>query len=109
MAFKRLARADGLTSWLTGGLTAWLTGWWQTVHLGAVMWVLALSPAAQAAMWRRPLAWRLVAASGPMLAGFTVVTAVISLVVIRIVTVTALGYGLSSTRSRWWCACWCWS
>ncbi len=91
MAFKRPARVDGLTGWLT----AWLTGWWQTVHLGAVLLVLALSPAAQAAIWRRPLAWRLVAASGPMLAGFSVVSAVISLVVTRIVTVTALGYGLS--------------
>jgi phospholipid/cholesterol/gamma-HCH transport system permease protein len=74
---------------------AWLTGWWHVVHLGALMLVLALSPAAQVAMWRQALACRLLIANGPMLAGFSVISALISLVVIRIVTVTALSYGLS--------------
>lgn len=73
----------------------WLAGGWQIVRLAAVMGVLALSPAS----YRQPARWRLAAhlylASGPMLPGFAVVTALISLIVIRIVTVTALSYGLT--------------
>lgn len=76
-------------------LIAWLAGWWQIVHLGAVMLVLALSPATHRRPLRRGMAWHLYLASGPMLPGFTVVTALLSLIVIRIVTVTALSYGLS--------------
>ena len=74
---------------------AWLAGWWQIVHLGAVMLVLALSPRSHGPAQRRALALQLWAAGGPMLPGFAVVTALISLVVIRIVVVTALSYGLS--------------
>jgi hypothetical protein len=74
---------------------SWLGGWWQIVHLGAVMGVLALSPASHRQLGRQGLVAHLYLASGPMLPGFTVVTALISLVVIRIVTVTALSYGLT--------------
>jgi phospholipid/cholesterol/gamma-HCH transport system permease protein len=81
---------------------SWLGGWWQIIHLGAVMGVLALSPASHRRSgptgWNpgRPgLATHLYLASGPMLPGFTVVTALISLIVIRIVAVTALSYGLT--------------
>ena len=74
---------------------SWLGGWWQIVHLGAVMGVLALSPASHRRLGLRGLVAHLYLASGPMLPGFTVVTALISLVVIRIVTVTALSYGLT--------------
>lgn len=82
-------------------LRSWLGGWWQIVHLGAVMGVLALSPASYrrlgrlGQLGRQGLVAHLYLASGPMLPGFTVVTALISLVVIRIVTVTALSYGLT--------------
>jgi phospholipid/cholesterol/gamma-HCH transport system permease protein len=76
-------------------LRAWLAGWWQIVHLGAVMLVLALSQANRRPARRRSLAWHLYLASGPMLPGFAVVTALLGLIVIRIVTVTALSYGLS--------------
>jgi phospholipid/cholesterol/gamma-HCH transport system permease protein len=80
------------------GLRSWLGGWWQVVHLGAVMGVLALSPASHRQMGRggrQGLVAHLYLAGGPMLPGFAVVTALISLVVIRIVAVTALSYGLT--------------
>ena len=83
------------TARLWRGLGAWLGGWWQLVHLGAVMGVLALSPASHRRLGRQGLVAQLYLASGPMLPSFTVVTALISLVVIRIVTVTALSYGLT--------------
>ena len=65
---------------------AWLAGWWQVLHLGAVLMVLALSPA----LWRQrahrqALAAQLYAASGPIIVGYSVVSALLSLVVIRIV------------------------
>jgi phospholipid/cholesterol/gamma-HCH transport system permease protein len=76
-------------------LLDWLAGWWQIVHLGAVLGVLALSAAGRAQARRFGLAGPLVGAAGPMLLGFTIATALISLVVIRIVIVTAQSYGLS--------------
>jgi phospholipid/cholesterol/gamma-HCH transport system permease protein len=76
-------------------LQHWLASWWQVLHLGAVMGVLALSASGRRQARSSGLAAPLVNASGPLLLGFTVVTALISLVVIRIVIVTAQSYGLS--------------
>ncbi|MES2718459.1 MAG: ABC transporter permease [Pseudomonadota bacterium] len=73
----------------------WLAGWWQVLHLGAVMGVLALSATGRRQARSSGLAAPLYSASGPMLLGFTIVTALVSLVVIRIVIVTAQSYGLS--------------
>ena len=73
----------------------WLAGWWQVIHLGAVLGVLALSASGRRQAWGSGLAGQVYRASGPMLAGFTIATAVLSLVVIRIVIVTAQSYGLS--------------
>lgn len=73
----------------------WLAGWWQVIHLGAVMGVLALSASGRRQAWGSGLAGQVYRASGPMLAGFTIATAVLSLVVIRIAIVTAQSYGLS--------------
>ena len=73
----------------------WLAGWWQVVHLGAVLGVLALSASGRRQAHRSGLSATLYRASGPMLLGFTIATAVLSLVVIRIVLVTAQSYGLS--------------
>lgn len=73
----------------------WLAGWWQVIHLGAVMGVLALSASGRRQALGSGLAGQVYRASGPMLAGFTIATAVLSLVVIRIVIVTAQSYGLT--------------
>ena len=73
----------------------WLAGWWQILHLGAVMGVLALSANGRRQARSSGLAAALYSASGHMLLGFIIATALISLVVIRIVIVTAQSYGLS--------------
>jgi len=73
----------------------WLAGWWRVVHLGALLLVLALSPSTYAAAQRRALAGHVYAGTAPALLSFTVLSTLISLVLIRIVLVTALSYGLS--------------
>lgn len=74
---------------------SWLVGWWRVVHVSALIGVLALSPSSYARDNRDALARNVVVDTLPMLGWFTVLTALISLVLIRIVYVTALGYGLS--------------
>jgi phospholipid/cholesterol/gamma-HCH transport system permease protein len=78
-----------------GRLRDWALGWWRIVHLGAVLTVLALSPGTYHRGVRRALARELVGGTAPMLVGFGLVSALASLVLIRIVVVTALSYGLS--------------
>lgn len=73
----------------------WLLGWWRTVHLGALLLVLALTPSSYGPDNRHALARHIALGTGPALLGFTLLTTLISLVVIRIVLVTALSYGLS--------------
>ena len=74
---------------------AWLAGWWRTVHLTALLLVLALSPSSYHAEHRRALARQIYLGTAQSLLGFTVLSTLISLVVIRIVLVTAMSYGLS--------------
>ena len=73
----------------------WAAGWWAIVHLGALLLVLALSPSSYAQVNRRALARHLYLGTAPSLPSFVVLTTLLSLVVIRIVIVTALSYGLS--------------
>lgn len=77
-----------------GGLR-WLTNWWRIVHLGAVILVLAVSPSSYRRERWPVLARHLYLATAPVLLWFTVLSALIGLVLIRIVVVTALSYGLS--------------
>jgi len=72
-----------------------LRGWWRIVHLGALLLALALSPSSHAPEQRRALARHVVLGTAPSLPWFTVLSALISLLVIRIVLVTALSYGLT--------------
>lgn len=92
-------RMQHTSSWPAGALfgraLSWLLGWWRIVHLGAMLAVLALSPGTYRRDVRRALARRLVGGTAPLLLGFAVVSSLISVVLIRIVVVTALSYGLS--------------
>lgn len=87
------------SSWPAGALfgraLAWLLGWWRIVRLGAMLAVLALSPGTYRRDVRRALARQLVGGTAPLLLGFAIVSSLISVVLIRIVVVTALSYGLS--------------
>ncbi|ABM56338.1 ABC-type transport system ipermease component [Verminephrobacter eiseniae EF01-2] len=73
----------------------WALAWWRIFYLGAVVLVLALSPSSYGPGRRQALARRLYLDTAPVLPGFTVLAALISLVLTRIVVVTALSYGLS--------------
>ncbi|RYX95726.1 MAG: ABC transporter permease [Comamonadaceae bacterium] len=73
----------------------WLHTWWRMVHLGAVILVLTLSPSSFSRDNRRVLAHHIYTNTAPILAGFTLLCALISLVLTRIVTTTAISYGLS--------------
>lgn len=72
-----------------------LASWWYMVHLGAVALVVALSPSTFNRVNRVAVSRQIVASTWQVLPWFTVLNALISLVLIRIVVVTALSYGLS--------------
>jgi phospholipid/cholesterol/gamma-HCH transport system permease protein len=89
------AWTQGALGALTGGAGQWVLGWWHIVQLAALLLAMMLSPSTYRAEGRRALALHVVLGTAPTLPWFTVLTALISLVVIRIVIVTALSYGLS--------------
>jgi phospholipid/cholesterol/gamma-HCH transport system permease protein len=89
------ASIQGAIAELAGTTGRWLASWWRVVHLGALLLVLALSPSSYGADNRRMLARHVYVGTAPALTWFTVLTTLISLVLIRIVLVTALSYGLS--------------
>lgn len=84
-AFKRLGRR----------VLVWLGSWWQIVLFGVVVVTLALSPSTYSRAGRSAIAREIVRATMQNLLWFTVLSALISVVLIRIVVVTALSYGLS--------------
>lgn len=73
----------------------WFAGWWRIVHLGAQLLVLALSPSSYTRANRVAMANHIVVGTAPMMLWFTLLSSLLSLVVIRIVVVTAASYGLS--------------
>ncbi|MGH8831750.1 MAG: MlaE family ABC transporter permease [Polaromonas sp.] len=73
----------------------WLTEWWRLVHLGAMILVLTLSPSSYSRESRAVLARHIYLNTAPILLGFTVLCALVTVVLTRIVLVTALSYGLS--------------
>jgi len=82
-------RASARSSW------GWLAGWWRTVHLGALTLALAISPSSYRRAHRGALAHHLVHGIAPNILTFAVLAALLSLVLIHIVVVTAVSYGLS--------------
>jgi len=73
----------------------WLLGWWMVAQFAAQMLVLMLSPSSYRRSQHPALYHQLHAASMPLLPGFVAMSAVLSLVIIRIVVATAQSYGLS--------------
>ena len=76
-------------------LARYLRSWWYMIHLGAVAVVTALSPST----WKRAsfhaTARHIHASTWQVLPWFTLASCLVSLVIIRIVLVTARSYGLS--------------
>jgi phospholipid/cholesterol/gamma-HCH transport system permease protein len=73
----------------------WLMQWWRMAHLSAVLLLLALSPSSYQRANRLLLARHVYNNTAPIVTGFTLLCALISLVLTRIVATTALSYGLS--------------
>ena len=73
----------------------WLRAWWHIVHLGALIVAVALTPSPWRRPWRTAIAARVWRGSAPVLPWFGVLSTLISLVIMRIVLVTAQSYGLS--------------
>ena len=73
----------------------WLVQWWRLAHLGAVLMLLALSPSSYKRADRLVLARHVYDNTAPIMTSFALLCALISLVLTRIVTATALSYGLS--------------
>jgi phospholipid/cholesterol/gamma-HCH transport system permease protein len=94
---RTMARSDTATSTarLGRGVLGWLADAWALVHEGALILALALSPSTWGAAQRQALKREIVQGTLPALAGFAVISALISLIIIRIVVVTAESYGLS--------------
>lgn len=85
----------GLLARTNGAARHWLLQWWQLMRLGGIILFLALSPSSYRIDNRLVLARHIYDNTAPILMGFTVLCALISLVLTRIVTTTALSYGLS--------------
>ena len=93
-----MASASSVQGALTDGVRAfahWLHNWWRIAELGALLLTLALSPSSYSAADRLVLLRQIVLGTAPSLIGFTVLTTLLSLVVIRIVLVTSVSYGLT--------------
>lgn len=86
---------QGRAAGLARSAGQWLLGWWRTVHLAALLIVLALSPASYRAGSRGAMARHLWLGTSRALPGFTLLSLLIAIVVIRIVLVTSQSYGLT--------------
>ena len=71
----------------------WAEGWWVVVNFGAQMLVVVLTPSSYRRSQRRVIYHHLYAATAPVLPAFVVISALVSLVIIRIVLATASSYG----------------
>ncbi|NYE59276.1 phospholipid/cholesterol/gamma-HCH transport system permease protein [Duganella sp. 1224] len=77
------------------GAVGWLHSWWRLLHFAVLMLSVALTPSTYGRARRPLLAGHLVADTAPNLAWYGVLSALVSLVLIRIVVVTSQSYGLS--------------
>jgi phospholipid/cholesterol/gamma-HCH transport system permease protein len=77
------------------GAARWMLGWWDIVYFGAQAMVIALSPSSYRAHTAGIVARHIYLSVGSILPWYSVLAAVVSLVITRIVVVTALSYGLS--------------
>lgn len=80
---------------LGGSVWRWGSSWWGVLYFGLVALVTALSPSTYNRANRLAMARLMVATTWRVLPWFTLLSALISLVLIRIVVVTAQSYGLS--------------
>jgi len=73
----------------------WVLGWWTVAQFAAQMLVLMLSPSSYRRSQRPVLYHQLLLSTVPLLPGFVVMSALMCVVIIRIVLASAAAYGLS--------------
>jgi phospholipid/cholesterol/gamma-HCH transport system permease protein len=73
----------------------WAASWWRMLLLGAIALVLTFSPSTYTREHRIATSRQIYLGAWQVLPWFTALSALVSLVIIRIVLVTALSYGLS--------------
>lgn len=73
----------------------WFLGWWQIVLFAAHVLVLMLVPSSWRHVQRRRIVQRTYLTTRPLLPSFVVLSALVGVVIIRIVLVTSQSYGLS--------------
>ncbi len=76
-------------------LLRFIASWWYMIHLGAIALVMAFSPSTYNRENRITTSRYIYTSTWQVLPWFTLLAALVSLVLIRIVVVTALSYGLS--------------
>lgn len=76
-------------------LSTWLADGWRTLHFGALLLAMALSPSTYSPENRHAVADRICLTASQLLPSFILLSALFSLVLIHIVVVTAQSYGLS--------------
>ncbi|PKO89138.1 MAG: ABC transporter permease [Betaproteobacteria bacterium HGW-Betaproteobacteria-10] len=77
------------------GPFGWLADTWRALHFSALLLVMAASPATYTAENRRRLASHICLTCSQTVPAFTLLSALLSLVLVHIVVVTAQSYGLS--------------
>jgi phospholipid/cholesterol/gamma-HCH transport system permease protein len=79
----------------SGGLFSGVTGWWRLIHFGALLVAMALSPSTYSLRNRLAVSTQICQTAAQILPRFVLFSALVSLVLIHIVVVTAQSYGLS--------------
>jgi len=78
-----------------GALGQWLRAWWNLINVSAALVVLALSPSSYRGANRTLLHWHVYRSTAPVLLGFSLLSAVVTVVLTHIVLTTATTYGLT--------------
>jgi len=86
---------EGGSGSLPRAASAVAMGWWRMLHTSAMLLAMVLSPSLYARESRRVLAARICLISAQILPRFILLSALVSIVLIHIVVVTAQSYGLS--------------
>lgn len=95
LTMRRLPTLTTNPRLLGARIACYLRSWWYMIHLGAVALVMSFTPSTWNRANRLSTSRYIYASTWQVLPWFTVLTALIGLVVIRIVLVTARSYGLS--------------
>lgn len=78
-----------------GALGQWLRAWWGLIYVSAAIVVLAFSPSSYRGAKRAMLYWHVYRNTAPVLLGFSLLSAIATVVLTHIVLTTATSYGLT--------------